>query len=86
MRSEPTKNANVSHAKIFACEAANLAAKNTIQAHGAMGYTWEVDLHIFMKKSWALANTWGDQGFHKSRVTDYIFAEGSTLGAGNTFQ
>lgn len=76
---------NVSHAKIIACEAAKLAAKNTIQAHGAMGYTWEVDLHIFMKKSWALANTWGDEGFHKTRIADYIFAEDAVLGAGSTF-
>ena len=76
---------NVSHAKMMACEAANLAAKNTIQAHGAMGYTWEVDLHIFMKKAWALANTWGDAGFHKSRVADYIFSDDAQLGAGTTF-
>jgi alkylation response protein AidB-like acyl-CoA dehydrogenase len=75
----------VSHAKLVACEAANLAAKNGHQAHGAMGYTWEVDLHIFMKKAWALANTWGDAGFHKTRVADRIFAPGAALGAGATF-
>ena len=50
-----------------------------------MGYTWEVDLHIFMKKAWALANTWGDAGFHKQRVSETIFVEGAALGAGNTF-
>jgi alkylation response protein AidB-like acyl-CoA dehydrogenase len=75
----------VSHAKLVACEAANLAAKNSIQVHGAMGYTWEVDLHIFMKKAWALANTWGDAGFHKGRVAEYIFSDGARLGAGATF-
>ena len=76
---------NVSHAKLMACEAANLAAKNTIQAHGAMGYTWEVDLHIYMKKAWALANTWGDAGFHKARVAEHIFSDDTQLGAGTTF-
>jgi len=75
----------VSHAKLAACEAASLAAKNCIQVHGAMGYTWEVDLHIFMKKAWALANTWGDAGFHKTRVADHIFSDGARLGAGGTF-
>jgi alkylation response protein AidB-like acyl-CoA dehydrogenase len=75
----------VSHAKLVACEAANLAAKNSHQVHGAMGYTWEMDLHIFMKKAWALANTWGDAGFHKSRVGERIFADGAALGAGATF-
>ena len=76
---------SVSQGKLAACEAAGLAAKNCIQVHGAMGYTWEVDLHIFMKRAWALANTWGDAGFHKSRVADAIFAEGAALGAGSTF-
>jgi len=75
----------VSHAKLAACEAANLAARNSIQVHGAMGYTWEVDLHIFMKKAWALANSWGDAGFHKQRVAGYLFADGAALGAGATF-
>jgi len=75
----------VSHAKIVACEAANLAAKHSIQVHGAMGYTWEVDLHLFMKKAWALANTWGDAGFHKTRVAQHIFADSARLGAGATF-
>jgi alkylation response protein AidB-like acyl-CoA dehydrogenase len=77
---------NTSHAKLAACEAANLAAKNCVQVHGAMGYTWEVDLHIFMKKAWALANTWGDAGYHKSRIASALFFEGAALGAGNTFQ
>ncbi|MFV8817952.1 acyl-CoA dehydrogenase family protein [Haliea sp. E17] len=75
----------VSHAKLAACEAASLGAKKGIQVHGAMGYTWEVDLHIFMKKAWALANTWGDAGFHKSRVAEAIFAEDAAIGADATF-
>jgi len=76
---------SVSHAKLVACEAANLAAKNCHQVHGAMGYTWEVDLHIFMKKAWALANTWGDAGFHKTRIGERIFSPRAALGAGATF-
>ena len=75
----------VSHAKLAACEAANLAAKNSVQCHGAMGYTWEVDLHIFMKKAWALANTWGDAGYHKGRVGQYIFSDDAVLGSIGTF-
>lgn len=80
-----TANVNVSHAKLVACEAASLAAKNCIQVHGAMGYTWEVDLHIFMKKAWALANSNGDAGFHKQRVAQFILADNAPLGAGSTF-
>jgi len=77
---------NVSHAKLAACDAAALAAKNSIQAHGAMGYTWEVDLHIYMKKAWALAGSYGDRAFHKKRVAQALFADGAMLGAAGTFQ
>lgn len=80
-----TVDENVSHAKSMACEASLIGAKNSIQVHGAMGYTWEVDLHIFMKKAWALDKTWGDNAFHKARIADTIFAEGANIGAGNTF-
>ena len=31
-----------------------------MQVHGAMGYSWEVDLHFYMKRAWALAGAWGD--------------------------
>lgn len=75
----------VSHAKLVACAAANLAAKNSIQVHGAMGYTWEVDLHIFMKKAWALANTWGDAALHKARISEFLFADDVVAGADKTF-
>lgn len=76
---------HVSHAKLAACEAAALAAKHSIQVHGAMGYTWEVDLHIFMKRAWALAGAWGDTGFHKQRVADALFEQNLVIGAGQTF-
>jgi alkylation response protein AidB-like acyl-CoA dehydrogenase len=75
----------VSHAKIAACEAALLAARNGIQVHGAMGYTWEVDVHLFAKRAWVLDAAWGDRAFHKQRVADFIFADGAPICAGETF-
>jgi alkylation response protein AidB-like acyl-CoA dehydrogenase len=75
----------VSHAKLATAEAAMLAAKNTIQAHGAMGYTWEVDLHLFMKRAWALDKVWGDRGHHKERIRAALFGGETALGAGSTF-
>ena len=46
--------ARVAHAKIAAGEAADLAARTSVQVHGAMGMTWEVDLHFFLKRAFAL--------------------------------
>ncbi len=81
----PDSSLHISHAKLAACEAAALAAKNCIQAHGAMGYTWEIDLHLYMKKAWALAGAWGDTGFPKQRLSNALFEDDAPLGAGVTF-
>lgn len=75
----------VSHAKVVAGEAALLAAKNCIQAHGAMGYTWECDLHIFMKRAWALDKFWGHAGFHKNRLHQWLMNPNAKIGADKTF-
>jgi len=80
-----SQSQNVSHAKIVTSEAALLAAKNGIQAHGAMGYTWEVDLQIFMKRAWALDAVYGGRGLHKQRVKQFILSDDAPLGAGATF-
>lgn len=79
---------HVSHAFLAALEAALFAAKKGIQVHGAMGYTWEVDLQIFMKRAWILAAAWGDKSFHKSRIAGFVLDENAStthLGPGHTF-
>ncbi|HJV27647.1 MAG TPA: acyl-CoA dehydrogenase family protein [Aromatoleum sp.] len=83
---EPGASVRVSHAKLACCDAAWLAARHGIQVHGAMGYTWEVDLQMFMKRAWALDASWGDRGFHKSRLAEAILADGAALGPGHTFE
>lgn len=65
---EPGLAALVSHAKLVCGEAALLAARKGIQVHGAMGYTWEVDLQMFMKRAWALDSAWGDRAYHQARL------------------
>ena len=47
-------------AKATASDAAMLAARQALQCHGAIGYSFEYDLHLFMKRAWALAAAWGD--------------------------
>ena len=54
-------------------EAASLASETAIQIYGAMGYTYEVDLHYWMKRSWALVGQWGDKAFHEHRLEHAIF-------------
>lgn len=70
--------ARISHAKIVALEAADLAARTAIQVHGAMGYSWEVDVHLLLKRALALTGSWGTPAFHRARIAERLF----TLPAG----
>jgi alkylation response protein AidB-like acyl-CoA dehydrogenase len=76
---------HVSMAKLSASEAAGLAARTALQVHGAIGYTWEQDLHIWMRRAWSLGNAWGTGAFHRDRVSDAVLAPGARLGPGTTF-
>jgi len=62
--------AHASMAKALASDAATGAARAALQVHGAIGYTWEHDLHLWMKRAWALAAAWGDAPHHRARVLE----------------
>jgi alkylation response protein AidB-like acyl-CoA dehydrogenase len=59
---------HVSMAKALASDAAYRVSRVCLQAHGAMGYTVEYDLHLFAKRTWALSKDWGTASQHRSRV------------------
>ncbi|MFQ5513923.1 MAG: acyl-CoA dehydrogenase family protein [Myxococcota bacterium] len=67
-RRERTRSADVSMAKAAADEAACAAARSALQVHGALGYTWEQDLHIWMRRAWSLAWAWGGAAWHRRRL------------------
>lgn len=52
-------------AKAMASDAATTVARAALQCHGAIGYTTEYDLHLFMKRAWALASSWGTADSHR---------------------
>jgi len=66
--------ARISEAKLVALEAADNAARAAIQVHGAMGYSWEVDVHLFLKRALALTRAWGTPHFHRARVAERVFS------------
>lgn len=82
---DPRADLYVSHAKLACTDAALLAARHGIQVHGAMGYTWEADLQMFMKRAWALASSWGGRKFHRERIAADIFAQDAAIGPRYTF-
>jgi hypothetical protein len=63
-----TRGRDVSMAKALAGDAAWRAGRVALQCHGAIGYTVEHDLHLYLKRTWALAKAYGDAGWHRDRV------------------
>jgi alkylation response protein AidB-like acyl-CoA dehydrogenase len=51
--------ADVAAAKVTACEAAYATARTALQLHGAIGYTAEYDLSLWLTKARALRTAWG---------------------------
>nr|WP_042186125.1 acyl-CoA dehydrogenase family protein [Kibdelosporangium sp. MJ126-NF4]CEL17104.1 Butyryl-CoA dehydrogenase [Kibdelosporangium sp. MJ126-NF4]CTQ91667.1 Butyryl-CoA dehydrogenase (EC 1.3.99.2) [Kibdelosporangium sp. MJ126-NF4] len=58
----------VSAAKVAAGDAAYRAARTALQVHGAIGYTAENDLSLWMTKVRALHSAWGTGSVHRAKV------------------
>ncbi len=82
---EPLRALFVSHARLACGDAAWSAGRKAIQVHGAMGYTWEVDLQMYMKRAWALDAAWGDRGTHKARLAAALLHGDTPLGPAALF-
>jgi alkylation response protein AidB-like acyl-CoA dehydrogenase len=55
-------------AKALASDAVDMACRSALQCHGAIGYTIEYDLQLWLKRGWALAASWGDGRLHRRRI------------------
>jgi alkylation response protein AidB-like acyl-CoA dehydrogenase len=62
--------ARVAQAHLAAAEAADFAARSAVQVHGAMGMTWDVDVHFFLKRALALKTAWGTPAANMATVID----------------
>ncbi|ORA84064.1 acyl-CoA dehydrogenase [Mycobacterium malmoense] len=63
---------DVSAAKAAASEAALLAARAALQTHGAIGFTQEHDLSLWLLRVQALRSAWGDPEAHRRRVLEAL--------------
>jgi alkylation response protein AidB-like acyl-CoA dehydrogenase len=57
-----------SMAKAYASEAGWRVTASALQVHGGIGFTWEHDLHFFLKRAKANAYAFGDPKWHRDRV------------------
>ena len=61
---------DVSAAKVAASDAADLAARRSLQVLGAIGYTAEHDLSLYLTKARALRSAWGTPAWHRQRILE----------------
>ncbi|MFD8669719.1 acyl-CoA dehydrogenase family protein [Streptomyces microflavus] len=48
----------IAAAKLLADDAAVRNARDCLQIHGGMGFTWEADVHLHLKRAWIRAARW----------------------------
>jgi alkylation response protein AidB-like acyl-CoA dehydrogenase len=54
--------------KSYVSDAARKVCGDAIQVHGGIGFTWEYDLHLYMKRAKALEPLYGDAEFHRELI------------------
>ena len=59
-------------AKVVADEAAFRGGKDCVQVHGGMGFTWEVDVHLYLKRAAVLAQQFGTASEHAEAMFGWL--------------
>jgi alkylation response protein AidB-like acyl-CoA dehydrogenase len=70
----PDASIAASVAKAYASDAERRANAEALQLHGGIGFTWEHDLHLWLKRGKALELQHGDADLHRRRISDWIYA------------
>jgi alkylation response protein AidB-like acyl-CoA dehydrogenase len=66
-------------AKLNVGEAAQQASYAALQVHGSIGYTWECDLHLWLKRIQVLNNSFGTPAEHARRLA-VLYSDGHRVG------
>jgi alkylation response protein AidB-like acyl-CoA dehydrogenase len=69
---DPRRTLAASMAKAAASDCQRLVCKDAIQIHGGMGYTWESDVQLFVKRAKTLEALFGTGGAHRQRVAELL--------------
>ncbi len=65
---DPDTSVAASTAKVWCSDAAKRVMASGLQVHGGIGFTWEHDLHLFMKRSQLDQLGFGDAVYHRERL------------------
>jgi alkylation response protein AidB-like acyl-CoA dehydrogenase len=61
----------VAAVKSWSNEAAIDATEAGVQLHGGIGYSWELDIHLHLRRARSNAATLGDSDFQRDRIAQY---------------
>jgi alkylation response protein AidB-like acyl-CoA dehydrogenase len=64
----PDASIGASTAKVWCSDASKRVMASGLQVHGGIGFTWEHDLHLFMKRAQFEQSSFGDAAFHRQRL------------------
>ncbi|MFE7118180.1 acyl-CoA dehydrogenase family protein [Streptomyces sp. NPDC057654] len=70
---------DVAAAKLLADEAAVHNARDCLQVHGGMGFTWEADVHLHLKRAWLRARRWQSAAAGEEALAEELLTEGNVL-------
>jgi alkylation response protein AidB-like acyl-CoA dehydrogenase len=62
-----------SMAKACCSDVYRFVARTAVEMHGGIGFTWENDMHLFLKRALANASAFGDADHHRDRVAELSF-------------
>jgi alkylation response protein AidB-like acyl-CoA dehydrogenase len=69
---DPRRSLAASTAKAAAGDCQRLLAKEGIQIHGGIGYTWEHDMHLYVRRAKTDAQLLGTAADHRTRIADLL--------------
>jgi alkylation response protein AidB-like acyl-CoA dehydrogenase len=69
---DPRRTTATSVAKVAAGDCQRLLAKEGIQIHGGIGYTWEHDMHLYVKRAKSLEPLFGTSSTHRAHIADLL--------------
>jgi len=69
---DPRRPLAVAMAKAAAGDCAQLLARDGLQLHGGIGFTWEHDLHFLLKRAVTGDLLFGGAAFHRARVAELM--------------
>jgi alkylation response protein AidB-like acyl-CoA dehydrogenase len=69
---DPDASAAASAAKVWCSDASRRVMGSGLQVHGGIGFTWEHDLHLFVKRAQLDQISFGDARFHRDRIAEIL--------------